>query len=165
MLRISRTRLDQEFVTPRVEVLECVGSCCVEDKDAAVSASVESNTERLEAFWNVIMFWMSHRNFRFQNCVILPCPAVSQIYEKTRSHENFGCERLNIDSPASSQRGHRRRLPLWESQRRSWPCTDWRSVCSRTGSSATFFPRWNRPKWWPSTEPSFSTTSWSLRIG
>lgn len=50
MLRISRTRLDQELVTPWIEIFECVGCCCIENQNTTVCTSIESNTERLEAF-------------------------------------------------------------------------------------------------------------------
>lgn len=50
MLGISWARLDQEFITPRVQILECVGSRRVEDENATVSAAIESNSERLETF-------------------------------------------------------------------------------------------------------------------
>lgn len=49
MLWIARTGLDQELVSPRVKVLECVWSCRIEDENAAVSAAIESNSKRLEA--------------------------------------------------------------------------------------------------------------------
>jgi hypothetical protein len=50
VLGISRTSLDQELVAPRIKVLECVGSSCVEDENAAISTAVEGNAERLESF-------------------------------------------------------------------------------------------------------------------
>lgn len=46
---ITGTRLYQELVVPRVEVLERVGIGDVEDEDTAVSATVEGDSEWLEA--------------------------------------------------------------------------------------------------------------------
>jgi len=45
MLGISWAGLDQEFVSPRVQVLECVWSRRVEDEHAAISATVEGNAK------------------------------------------------------------------------------------------------------------------------
>lgn len=45
---VMRGSLDEELVSPAVEVLEGLGDVDVEDEDAAVSATVEGNTETLE---------------------------------------------------------------------------------------------------------------------
>lgn len=49
MFRIPRARLNQKFIAPRIQILECVWSSCVEYENTAVSTAIESDTERLEA--------------------------------------------------------------------------------------------------------------------
>lgn len=56
MLRIARTGLDQELVTPRVEIFECVGCSCVEDQNTAISSTIECNSKWLETFWKFEWF-------------------------------------------------------------------------------------------------------------
>jgi len=48
VVRIPRTGLDEEFVSPRVERFETLTRVDVVDQDAAIRSSIESDTERLE---------------------------------------------------------------------------------------------------------------------
>lgn len=48
-LRVHGTGLNQKFVSPAVECVKALGVVDVVYKDAAVGASVECDTERLEA--------------------------------------------------------------------------------------------------------------------
>jgi hypothetical protein len=50
ILRVSRARLDEEFVAPRIERLERLCRVDVVDEYAAVGSSVERDTQRLESF-------------------------------------------------------------------------------------------------------------------
>lgn len=49
MIGIPWTGLDQEFVAPRFQVLERIGSGHVKDEHTAVGAPVEGDAQRLEA--------------------------------------------------------------------------------------------------------------------
>jgi len=48
VLGISRTRLDEELVSPALQCLESVGNGHVVDQDAAVGAAVERYAQALE---------------------------------------------------------------------------------------------------------------------
>jgi len=50
VIRVSWGCLDQELVPPAVERIEALGVVDVEDEDAAIRATVEGNTQRLESF-------------------------------------------------------------------------------------------------------------------
>ena len=46
---VAGTSLDEELISPAVQVLEGLGNIHIKDQDAAVGTTVERNTERLEA--------------------------------------------------------------------------------------------------------------------
>jgi hypothetical protein len=47
--KIIGTNLNQELISPRFKILKCLCDVYVINKHAAISASVKSNTQRLEA--------------------------------------------------------------------------------------------------------------------
>lgn len=47
---VKQTYLDQKFVSPRFQIFEGLGNIDVVNQNAAISASVESYAQRLEAF-------------------------------------------------------------------------------------------------------------------
>jgi hypothetical protein len=50
VIGISWSSLDQELITPAIQILESLGNIDIEDQDTAISSSVESNTQTLESF-------------------------------------------------------------------------------------------------------------------
>jgi hypothetical protein len=141
MLWISGTCLNEELITPQIEIFKCVWCCCVKDENTTISSTIECDTKWLKTFLTSCVPNLSRTNI----CYSADC-----------------ARNLMSHSPASSQRDHQQRLPLSRNQRQLSLYIDLRIFCSHTDSWAMSFPPTSHPKWWLSAKPSFLWTFFNL---